>query len=83
MQMRELNEYPQPAVLAAQERILAVNEKAAALFREMEAGGELPEVLHSVQGSWEGSVTTSRATLAYFMMVSFSSASLPSRHRSA
>ena len=57
MQMRELNEYPQPAVLAAQERILAVNEKAAALFREMEAGGELPEVLHSVQGSWEGSVT--------------------------
>lgn len=57
MQMRELNEYPQPAVLAAGDHILAVNEKAAVLFRQMEAGGELPEVLHSVQGSWEGSVT--------------------------
>lgn len=57
MQMRELNEYPQPAVLAAGEKILAVNEKAAALFRNLEEGGELPGILLSMQGSWEGSVT--------------------------
>ena len=57
MQMRELNEYPQPAVLAAGDRILAVNEKAAELFRNLEIGGELPDELCGVQGSWEGSVT--------------------------
>ena len=57
MQMRELNEYPQPAVLAAGDRILAVNEKAAELFRNLKIGGELPDELCGVQGSWEGSVT--------------------------
>ena len=57
MQMRDLNEYPQPALLGAGTKLLAVNEKAAALFRELEPGGELPAVFCVPEGPWEGSVT--------------------------
>lgn len=57
MQMEKLNEYPQPAVLGAEGRLLAMNEKAAALFRGMEAGEELPAVICVPEGNWEGSVT--------------------------
>lgn len=57
MQIQELNEYPQPAVLGAGSQILLVNEKAAALFREMAAGGPLPGALSADCGDWEGSVT--------------------------
>ena len=57
MQIHDLNEYPQPAVLAAGTQILSLNEKAAALFRNMEAGGMLPEELFADQGNWEGCVT--------------------------
>ena len=57
MQMRELNEYPQPAVLGAQGKVLAVNEKAAALFRDLSVGTDLPEVFCVPDRNWEGSVT--------------------------
>lgn len=59
MQKEKLNEYPQPALLAGAERILAVNDKAAQLFRDLVPGAELPEALRIPEddSQWEGSVT--------------------------
>ena len=58
MQMKELNEYPQPAVLSAGGYLTALNEKAAALFPQLGVGDVLPEVLRAPEeGGWEGCVT--------------------------
>ncbi len=52
----DLNEYPQPAILGAEERLAALNEKAAALFPSWKAGDMLPDVLLLPQAGerWEG-----------------------------
>lgn len=59
MQKKELNQYPQPAILASGERLEQLNDKAAALFPELTAESALPEVLQAPDGagSWEGCVT--------------------------
>jgi len=59
MQMNDLNEYPQPAVLAVGGRVNALNDKARTLFSGLAAGDALPEVLHAPEecGNWEGCVT--------------------------
>ena len=56
MQIHDLNEYPQPAVLVAGTQLLSVNEKAATLFRDVKVGGALPEELFADHGDWEGCV---------------------------
>lgn len=57
--MQELNQYPQPAILAANERLEGLNDKAAALFPELTQGSSLPEALCAPDEgeSWEGCIT--------------------------
>lgn len=59
MQRKELNQYPQPAILAVGERLVQLNDKAETLFPELTENGTLPEVLQLPDESekWEGYVT--------------------------
>lgn len=58
MQLKDLNEYPQPAVYAQGEQLAAMNEGAQALFSTLKPGDALPEVLCAPGGEerWEGAV---------------------------
>jgi len=58
MQIKELNEYPQPAMLGGAGRLCGMNELARALFPGFKPGDELPEVLNmpADEPRWEGSV---------------------------
>ena len=59
MQNRDLNQYPQPALLAGGSQLAALNEKARTLFPALKPGGEVPDVLLIPKDSdrWEGCVT--------------------------
>lgn len=58
MQIKELNEYPQPAMLAEGGRLCGMNELARTLFPGIKTGEELPGVLCLPEDEprWEGSV---------------------------
>jgi len=59
MRLKDLNEYPQPAVYAQGERLAGMNDQAQTLFAAMKPGDALPEVLCALDGEehWEGTVT--------------------------
>ena len=58
MQNKELNQYPQPALLVDNGRLTALNDKAQALFSGLKSGGDVPEVLLiPEEAGWEGCIT--------------------------
>ncbi len=56
MQMTQLQTYPQPAMLSDNTNILAINEKAQALFPGLQPGQPIPEALlcPEEESLWEG-----------------------------